>query len=117
MICKSTKNNDTLIESVEPAFSVGARMRGLLGRKTLPPGSAMHIKPCGSIHTLWMRFTLDLIFLDRDYTVVKVVRNVAPFNLATGGRKAASVLEFASGWFDWNKLSVGDKLEIVESKK
>lgn len=112
-----TKDGETLIESIEPAFKLIARMRGLLGRKTLPSGSAMHIKPCGSVHTLWMLFTLDLIFLDRDYTVVKIVRNVAPFNMVTGGRKAASILEFASGWFDWNKLHIGDKLEILESKK
>ncbi len=110
---KLKKGDEILIESVEVAFSLGARMLGLLGRNNLSAGHALHIKPCGSIHTLGMRFNLDLIFLDRNLTVVKIVCDVTPFKMVLGGKHAASVIELESGWFDWSKLSVGDNLEIV----
>ena len=114
-ISKLKKGDEVLIDSVESAFSLADRMRGLLGRKTLPAGHALHIKPCGSIHTLGMQFTLDLIFLDRDYRVVNITCNVVPFRMVLGGKHAASVVELQSGWFDWNKLRIGDSLNIVDS--
>ena len=113
---KLKKGDEILIESVEPAFSLGARMCGLLGRDKLAVGHALYIKPCGSIHTMGMRFNLDLIFLDRNLTVTKIVRDVASFKIVLGGKHAASVLELESGWFDWDKLSVGDNVNIVNNE-
>ena len=111
-ISKLRKCGDTLIESVESAFSLGARMRGLLGRDNLIPQHALHIKPCGSIHTLGMRFTLDLIFLDQNLHVVNIVRDVVPFRMVMGGKHAVSVIELESGWFDWGQLDIGDKVQL-----
>ena len=112
-VVKLRKGDEILIDSVESAFSLADRMRGLLGRDKLPPGHALHIKPCGSIHTLGMKFTLDLIFLDQNYHVVNIVRDVVPLRMVMGGKHAASVIELESGWFDWDKLSIGDSLNIV----
>ena len=116
-ISKLKKGDEVLIDSVESAFSLSARMCGLLGRDKLPSGQALHIKPCGSIHTFGMKFTLDLIFLDRNYHVVNIVRDVAPSRMVLGGKKAASVIELESGWFDWGKLSINDGLSIVNSDR
>ena len=94
------KSGDTLIESVETASSLAARMRGLLGRDGLARGHALHIVHCDSIHTFFMKFSLDLVFLDRGNRVVKVVSSVTPWRMVWGGPGACSVLEMSAGWFN-----------------
>ena len=111
---KLKKGDEVLIDSVESAFSLGARMRGLLGRYKLLPEHALHIKPCGSIHTFGMKFTLDLIFLDKNFYVVNIIRDVGPSRMVLGGKKAASVIELESGWFNWDKLSINDDVRLSE---
>ena len=83
--------------SAEVAKTFLQRLRGLIGRKGLPPGEGMLILRCNAIHTCFMRFAIDATFLDRDDNVVKVVRNIRPWRLCVwGGRRAAKVLETAS---------------------
>jgi hypothetical protein len=87
-----------LAERVEQASTPWKRMVGLLGRDTLPPGHALHLSPCGSIHTCGMRFSLDVVFLDGAGTVCRVFRDVRPLRVCSGGRGARSALEMAHGW-------------------
>lgn len=101
-----------LIGDVESAFSPVARMRGLLGRDRLGRDSALHIRPCACIHTMFMRFDIDIIFLAGDLTVVRIAENISPFRAVAGGRQARSAIELESGWFPWNELRVGDKVEL-----
>lgn len=115
-VFKLIKDDEVLINLIETAFSLGARMRGLLGRKMLGHGVALYIKPCGSIHTFWMKFLLDVIFLDRDMRVVCINRDIPPFRMVIGGKHAASVIELESGWFDWGKLNVGDMVNIINNE-
>lgn len=80
----------------EVAESLGARLRGLIGRRALPPGRGLLIPRCNAIHTLFMRFPIRATFLDRQGNVVKVVRNVRPGRLLVwGGWRAVQVLETA----------------------
>lgn len=75
-----------------------ARLRGLLGRTMLPAGHAMHLKPCTAIHTLGMKFPIDVRFYDKHGTCVREVLNVPPGRFwVGGGRHARSVLECAAG--------------------
>jgi uncharacterized membrane protein (UPF0127 family) len=74
------------------------RLRGLLGRKPLE-GAAQEgllIEPCSSVHTFWMRYPLDLIFLDSNSRVVGICENVAPWSMRAG-RNADKTLELAAG--------------------
>ena len=74
------------------------RMRGLIGSKRPPAGEGMLITNCKAIHTFFMSFPIDAVFLDRDGRVVKEVRGIAPWRpFVWGGFRAASVLETASG--------------------
>ena len=74
-----------------------SRMRGLLGRDGLPEGEGMLILRCGAIHTLFMRFAIDAIFLDDGFRPVKTVRGISPGRLCVwGGPRARHVLEIAS---------------------
>ena len=69
-------------------------MRGLLGRHGLDPGAGLLIRKTGSIHTFFMRFPIDAVFLDKKMVVRRVVAEIPPFRLAWG-RGARSVVELA----------------------
>ena len=88
---KTLRIGDVEAEVAETMF---ARMRGLIGRETLAPGKGMLIPKCNCIHTFFMRFPIDAMFLDKNGRTVKVVRNVRPWRpWIWGGWRAASVLE------------------------
>ena len=72
----------TLASRVEPAFDSKARKKGLLGRDSVPDDYAMIIAPCGGVHTFFMRFPIDVVFVSRDGTVVKTCRAVKPWRIA-----------------------------------
>lgn len=86
------------------------RLRGLLGRKGLQAGEGLLLRPVGAIHTMFMRFAIDVVFLDRDYTVLKVVENLRPWRFA-GARGAKAVLELRRGGA--RRLRNGETLVIV----
>jgi uncharacterized membrane protein (UPF0127 family) len=87
-----------------------SRARGLLGRKELPVGEGLLIRPGFSIHTFFMRFPIDAVFLDRSGAVVDVVRRMKPWRAATRLR-ARAVLELAAGEAERVTLRVGERLE------
>jgi uncharacterized membrane protein (UPF0127 family) len=72
------------------------RMKGLLGRSDLPDGEGILLRPASSIHMAFMRFPIDAVFLARDLTVLKVVRDLAPWRMASR-RRAHAVLELPAG--------------------
>ena len=73
-----------------------ARMRGLLGRSGLPSGEGLLLRPAASIHTAFMRFTIDVVFLNRANEVVKVVPELRPWRTASC-RGARAALELPTG--------------------
>ena len=99
-----------VVAQVAAADTFWRRAVGLLGRRALPPEQGLWLAPCAAVHTLGMRFALDLIFLDRRLQVVRVVRNVPAQRVVRGGRGAHSVLEIAAGWLSAERLKPGDIL-------
>jgi uncharacterized protein len=89
------------------------RMRGLLGRRGLPRGHGLFIEPTWSVHTWFMRFPIDVVFLDRDLTVLKIRKQMGPWRTAARFR-ARSVLELASGECDRLRLEAGDRLAFEQ---
>ena len=92
------------------AFDRERRNRGLLGRDHLPPGEALVLAPCSSIHTFFMRFALDVLFVGRDGCVLKVRRNLPPWRLAIRPG-ALAVVEFAAGGAA--NIEPGHRLAVV----
>lgn len=90
------------------ADSVWPRFKGLMFHPPLAEGEALFIRPCSSVHMFFMRFPLDIVFVDREGAVVKVVRDLRPWRMALGGKGAHSALELASGAAAG--VSVGDRL-------
>jgi uncharacterized protein len=85
------------------------RMRGLLGRRELPSGEGILLKPASSVHMAFMRFPIDAVFLDRDLRVVKVASDLRPWR-AAASRGARAVLELPAGEAKKRGLTAGDRL-------
>ena len=64
-----------------------ARMWGLLGRRSLPWGEGLLLRPAASVHTFFMRFPIDVVFLDRELTVLGVTPELRPWR--TAGKRGA----------------------------
>ena len=89
-----------------------ARLRGLLGRSDLPAGEGLLLKPAGSVHTAFMRFPIDVVFLDRADRVLKVAHELPPWRMA-GCRGARAVLELPAGEAAKRGLRAGVSLTQV----
>ena len=90
-----------------------ARMRGLLGRSSLPAGEGLYIRPASSVHTAFMRFPIDVVFVDRDLVVLKVVPEVPPWRTAAA-RRAKATFELAAGEAERHGIVVGSRLALVD---
>jgi hypothetical protein len=103
--------NTLLATCMEVADSASARNKGLLGRERLAPGEGLWIRPCEAVHTFWMRFSIDLVYLDRKDRIRKLRGEVRPWRLSAC-LTAHSVLELPSGTIRDTQTQLGDTLEI-----
>jgi uncharacterized membrane protein (UPF0127 family) len=93
------------------ADSALRRMRGLLGRKSLDSGHGILIRPAPAIHTWFMRFAIDAVFLDRELNVLSVRPELRPWRMASQ-RGARAVLELPAGEAKRRGIEPGDRLEV-----
>jgi uncharacterized membrane protein (UPF0127 family) len=91
------------------ADTLPRRLRGLLGLRGLPPGEGIVLRPGWSIHTAFMRFPIDVVYVDADQVVVKVVPNLKPWRASTC-RGARDVVELAAGECERRGLQAGDRV-------
>ena len=98
-----------VLASLEVAGSAGSRTKGLLGRDGID--GALLLRPAKSVHTLGMRFPIDVAFCDGDLTVLRCVR-MARWRLGRPVLRAACVIEAEAGAFGRWGLRVGDRLEV-----
>lgn len=108
----NARTRRTLATDVEVAMTRQARRRGLLGRDTLDPCAALFLKPCLAIHTAFMRFPLDIVFVDADTRVVRVLHDVQPWRIAVSPH-ARAVIEFRAGALDPAGVALGDGLYLA----
>lgn len=99
---------------VEVADTAATRKRGLLGRTGLDEGGGLWIIPSEAVHTFWMKFVLDLVFLDRSKQVTKVVHRLKAWRMA-GSWRATSVVELPAGTAERTRTERGDQIEIRDS--
>ena len=95
-VALANDDGDVVCERCLLAETALARLRGLLGRRGLPSGEGILLRPASSIHTAFMRFTIDAVFLDRADRVVKVASDLHPWRMAAC-REARTVLELGAG--------------------
>jgi uncharacterized membrane protein (UPF0127 family) len=104
------KNGAVLAERVERATSMRARLRGLLGRNSLPEGEALVIEPCSSIHTFFMRFAIDAAFVGKDGRVLRAIPDLRPWRATRVYPSAALVIELPAGTLQRTATAEGDAL-------
>jgi uncharacterized protein len=100
-----------LATCMDVADSAAKRNKGLLGRKSLSAGEGLWIFPCEAIHTFWMQFPIDLVYLDRKKRIRKLVCNVPPWRLSACFW-AHSVIELPAGTIRNTQTEPGDRLEF-----
>ena len=103
---------ETICSNVLEANQIFERMKGLMFSQELPQCDGFLIKPCNSIHTFFMLYNLDVVFLDKNFVVVKVIYDLAPWRLTWVYFKAHQVLEMKSGTLKKN-IQIGEKLEAI----
>jgi len=86
---------------------------GLLGRRGLAKDEGLLLTPCTSVHTFFMRFPIDILYLDRERVVVKAVRALRPFRVSACLRGSHSILELAAGALEASGTQVGDRLAVA----
>ena len=107
------KNKNLLASDAILANSIFKRVKGLLGRKDLPQGSAMILKPCNSIHTFFMQFPIDVVFVNKDNKVVKLINSLVPNRMTSIYWNAYYAIEFPAGTLNRTSTTTSDLLEIT----
>ena len=108
----SKNTSKTLVPKLEVASTLWTRTKGLIGRASLPADQALWIHRCNSIHTFFMKFAIDLVFVDNKMVVRKTMSTVKPNRLVLPVIRATSVIEFPAGFLDLNPISVGEQLHV-----
>ncbi len=103
-------------QDVRLADSIWSRFWGLMGRRGLLEEEGLLIKPSSSIHTAFMRFSIDVVFLDRSLKVVKVVPRMKPFRATIAFGGAHSALELNPGAAEKAQVQTGDQLALVDQE-
>lgn len=106
------KNQQVLCSKVSVADNVWSRTKGLLGTQSLPEGECLWIKKCNSIHTWFMNYPIDVIFVDDKLKVIKTYKNLRPWKITIPSLKAKSVFEMQSGWLENHWPQPGDQLYV-----
>jgi len=110
-----TADGRCIARHVHMACSFRARCIGLLRRQTMPDQEGLLLIPGGSVHTLGMRFHIDVVFLNRHMRVLSLVENVAPWRIVIAPKDTARVLELAAGKIASTQLTAGTYLIVDRS--
>jgi hypothetical protein len=102
-----------VVARLEPANTPWKQAIGLLGRRELAPDAGLALTPCNGIHTLGMRFALDVLFLDRDGVAVRLAPNIRPWRICGPVWRARTVVELPAGAIACQGLELGRRYELV----
>lgn len=106
------RNGRVMAAEVLVAQTFRSRAKGLLGREELRQGEGLLITPCMGVHTFFMKFPIDVVFLDRSNRVLATVESLKPQRVTRIIRASAGVLEMAAGTVAFSGTSPGDEIEI-----
>ena len=112
MTLLNERNQRSVATSVQLADTRRARRKGLLGRDSMRVDEAMVITPCVAVHTAFMRFAIDVVFVDRDGRAVQIVQDMQPWRMAAS-LKGYAVIELAAGRVKSCGVQLGDRLSII----
>lgn len=105
-------NNAILGNNIKFADSFILRLLGLIPKKVLHKGEGLIIKPCNSIHMLFMNFSIDVLFLDKDCKVIYLLENFKPWKISRIIKGSAFVIELPAETIKYTNTKIGDIIKI-----
>jgi len=96
------------------ADNVWTRGRGLIGTRPLQPGEGLIIRPCKGVHTWFMSYPIDVIYVDREERVVALDPEMRPWRVGRPRARSRYVIELPAGTIQRTGTQVGDQLELVD---
>jgi uncharacterized membrane protein (UPF0127 family) len=115
-LINETKGN-VIAENIIIADKFWARMRGLMGKKELKYDEGLLLVPCNAVHMMFMRFPIDVLFLDKDFVVVKIIDKMRPWRTSPIVRGAYQVIELNAGTAKAKEIFAGDIMSISKVYK
>ncbi len=115
MIIRNVSKNTVIAEKCEIADNFLSRFLGLMFKNELPEGNGLLITPCNSIHMFFMKFPLDIIFIDKEYNIVHLIENIKPWKFSEIIWSSNSVIELPTGAISKTRTAVGDRLEQAQN--
>ncbi len=111
-LLNKTKSNQQIASSLRVADTFVSRLKGLMFDSSMPPGSALFFEDCRCIHTCFMNFAIDTIFVDQNMVVKKSFENIKPWRLSQIVWHARSVIELPAGTLKNSRVDIGDELYV-----
>lgn len=105
-----------IADQVATAYTFWKRLKGLMFKKMMPEGTALHLKPCRSIHTFFMNFSIDVIYLDKKGSVVGLEEQLEPGKTGKKIKGARSVIELPGGTLSRASMKIGQAVALVDGK-
>lgn len=115
-VIRNMRNGRVIADDLISAFDSKTRRVGLLHHQSFPQGAAMLIAPTNAVHTFFMRFPIDIAFINREGTIVKVCHGVRPWRIAAAFR-AYGVVELPAGTLAAGETVAGDVLAVVPAEQ
>ena len=112
MIAENFSKKIILAKNATLANNIFLRLKGLLGTKDLSQNSALIIKPCSSIHTFFMQYNIDVIFVDKDNKIIAILTDLEPFKISKIYFDAAFCVEFPAGTLEKTSTTIGDTIVL-----
>lgn len=112
-IINKTKNI-VIAERAALANTFFARLKGLIGKNTLEEDEGLCITPCNSVHMFFMKFSIDVLFIDKDNLVCKTISNLEPWRISPVVRGASCVVELPKDTIEKRSIEKGDYIKIEE---
>ncbi|UJF32841.1 DUF192 domain-containing protein [Paenibacillus hexagrammi] len=106
------ESGHVVAEEVWVAATFYRRLKGLMFSSELPEGCCMYIRPCRSVHTFFMNYSIDVVHLDAKHRVVGLEQALAPGKIGTSFPNSESVIEFPAGSIERNALQVGSMVQF-----
>ncbi|MFE8699620.1 DUF192 domain-containing protein [Cytobacillus sp. FJAT-54145] len=108
-------NDQQIANRVGQAYSFHKRLVGLMFTKSLAPGNGLHIKPCRSIHTFFMNYPIDVLFLSEENEVIACFEHFSPRKIGKVIHRASSVVELPAGTIEKTNTKVGHKVQFKKN--
>lgn len=114
MVIRNKIRLTLLAKNCQTADNFLSRLKGLIGKESFLEEEGLIITPCNSIHMFFMKFSLDIIFVDKSNRVVHLIENIKPWKLSKIVWSAAFVIELPINSIKKTNTEVGDILEFLK---